>query len=83
MLFRRSAWTTSLRRWFARRFGKVDPDRRRAIELIRAVDAGGLPLDPARVNAIGRGLGLEVSARAPVGQTIDRIRQALQRMPPG
>ncbi len=52
---------------------------RRARDLIRAVDAGGLPLNPAIVNQIGRGLGLEVSSKAPIDQTIERIRQALIR----
>lgn len=47
--------------------------------LVRAIDAGGLPLSPARVNAIARGLGLEVSAQAPMDQTVARIRAALQR----
>ena len=52
---------------------------RRARELIRAVDAGGVPLNPAIVNQIGRGLGLDVSSKAPIDQTIERIRQALAR----
>ncbi len=47
--------------------------------LIKAIDAGGLPLNPARVNDIARQLGLEVSTRAPMEQTIERIRKALQR----
>jgi hypothetical protein len=47
--------------------------------LVSAIDAGGLPLNPARVNDIARQLGLEVSSRAPMEQTIERIRQALQR----
>ncbi len=47
--------------------------------LIKAIDAGGLPLNPARVNDIARQLGLEVSMRAPMEQTIERIRKALQR----
>ncbi len=54
-------------------------DRDRAEELIRAIDAGGIPLNPARVNAIARSLGLEVSAKAPVEHTIARIRAALLR----
>ena len=57
-------------------------DQQRALDLIKAVDAGGLPLNPARVNAIARSLGLEVSTRAPVEQTIQRIRQALARLGP-
>ena len=51
----------------------------RARALIRAIDAGGVPLNPARVNAIARDLGLEVSARAAVEDTLGRIRAALAR----
>jgi hypothetical protein len=47
--------------------------------LIRAIDAGGLPLNAARVNDIARRLGLEVSTRAPMDETIARIRRALKR----
>lgn len=49
----------------------------RAMSLVKAVDAGGLPLNPARVNDIARGLGLEVSRTASVEDTIARIRKAL------
>ncbi len=54
------------------------PDRQRALDLIAAIDAGGVPLNPARVNDIARKLGLEVSTRAPVEDTIARIRAALE-----
>ena len=54
-------------------------ERQQAQALIKAVDAGGLPLNPARVNQIARQLGLEVSTKAPVEQTIERIRAALAR----
>ena len=47
--------------------------------LIKAIDAGGLPLIPARVNHIARQLGLDVSTTAPVELTIARIRKALLR----
>ena len=64
--------------WLSRR--KAEPsDRQRAIDLIAAIDKGGLPLNPARVNDIARRLGLEVSTRARVEDTIARIRQALDR----
>ena len=53
---------------------------RQALDLIRAIDAGGVPLHPARVNQIGRALGLEVSSAAPVGDTVARIRAALTRL---
>ena len=57
----------------------ASPERQQALALIAAIDAGGMPLDPARVNQIARNLGLEVSTRAPVEHTIARIRQALAR----
>lgn len=58
---------------------KPPSDRQRAVDLVAAIDAGGLPLNPARVNHIARQLGLEVSATAPMAETIERIRQALAR----
>ena len=56
------------------------PEIIQAQALIRAIDRGGIPLYPAKVNAIGRSLGLEVSKSAPVEQTIERIRACLQRI---
>ena len=47
--------------------------------LVAAIDRGGVPLNPARVSAIARQLGLEVSPRAPVEQTVERIRACLRR----
>jgi hypothetical protein len=52
-------------------------DRQRALDLIAAIDAGGVPLNPARVNDIARKLGLEVSTKAPMEETIARIRVVL------
>lgn len=52
----------------------------RAKDLIAAIDAGGLPLNAAVVNDIARKLGLEVSTRARMEDTIPRIRMALKRM---
>ena len=60
----------------------VVSDEQRAQALIAAIDAGGIPLNAARINAIARGLGLEVSTKAPVNDTIARIREALQRQTP-
>jgi len=62
-------------------FGHPAPlsDYGRARQLIAAVDRGGIPLNPARVNAIARDLGLEVPRHAPVEATLDRIRLALAR----
>ncbi len=50
-----------------------------AVQLIRAIDAGGIPLNPARINQIARDLGLEVSTRAASEHTVERIRAAILR----
>jgi hypothetical protein len=68
--------------WFKALLSRRRPEaseRQRAVDLIAAIDRGGLPLNPARVNDIARSLGLEVSTRARVEDTIARIRQALER----
>jgi len=82
-----SAWVPArlMTRLTTRLMARLRPQRPRPTErqqarsLVDAVDAGGLPLNPARVNQIARQLGLEVSTRAPVEQTIERIRAALAR----
>ena len=68
--------------WLRRRFAKAPPlsDIEQARRLIDAIDRGGIPLNPAKVNAIARNLGLEVSRRAPVEHTIARIRAYLLRV---
>lgn len=53
------------------------PEFLRAVTLIRAIDAGGVPLNPMRVNDIARKLGLEVSGAAPMEETVARIRHRL------
>lgn len=66
--------------WFKAFIGQrktQTPERQRAVDLIAAIDVGGIPMNPARVNDIGRKLGLEVSMTAPVEETIQRIREAL------
>jgi len=64
-------------------FGRAAPlsDYARARQLIAAIERGGVPLNTARINAIARDLGLEVSRHAPAEETIQRIRQALERAP--
>lgn len=52
----------------------------RAVDLIAAIDAGGIPLNPAVVNDIARKLGLEVSVTAQMAETIARIRAALENL---
>ncbi|HEX6735310.1 MAG TPA: hypothetical protein VF096_10890 [Azonexus sp.] len=54
-------------------------DIEQARRLIAAIDRGGIPLNPARVNAVARNLGLEVSTKAPVEDTIARLRAAIRR----
>jgi hypothetical protein len=49
--------------------------------LIAAIDRGGVPLNTAKINAIARNLGLEISRQAPVEETIERIRLAIKRSP--
>lgn len=67
----------------ARLFRKPEPpgDYDRARNLIAAIDRGGIPLNAARINAIARDLGLEVSNRAQPDETVRRIREALARAP--
>ncbi|MFY7867622.1 hypothetical protein [Roseateles sp.] len=67
-----------LRRLLTQR-GAAKPEQAQARALIAAIDAGGIPLHPAKVNQIARELGLEVSRDAPVEATIARIRALLSR----
>lgn len=62
-----------------RRRPQEPPEIAQARELIKAIDRGGIPLNPARVNVIAREIGLEVSRKAPVEDTVQRIRQAIAR----
>ena len=77
----RRSWLERWRAWWRRPPPHAGDDVARARALLAAIDAGGVPLNPARVNAIARGLGLEVSAHAPVERTIERIRAAMGRLP--
>lgn len=74
---------TLLRRLLGRPARPEHPlsDIERTQQLIAAIDAGGIPLDPFPIRRIAEGLGLEVSLRAPMNETIDRIRAALKRCP--
>ena len=55
----------------------LTPERQRAVDLIAAIDDGGIPMNPARVNDIARKLGLEVCMTASVEETIERNRAVL------
>ena len=72
------AWIRSL----SRPATAADPDLQRAVEMLSAIDAGGVPLNPARINDVARKLGLEVSAHARMDDTIGRIRAAVDRRQP-
>lgn len=61
---------------------ETSPERQRAQALLTAVEAGGIPLHPARVNQIAQDLGLAVSREEPVEATIARIRAGLARPGP-
>lgn len=66
--------------WFkARARAQVGDEFERARALLAALDRGGLPLMPSKINDIARDLGLEVSRRAPLAETIERIRAAIKR----
>ena len=68
--------------WLASRlaFGPRLPlEVQRGRDMLAAIDAGGVPLNPARVNQIARDLGLEVSRGAAMEDTIERIRAAVAR----
>jgi phosphoglucomutase len=75
---RKARLLKSLAGLFAPR-AKLAPELQRGRELLNAIDAGGIPLNPAIVNRIARNLGLEVSASAAVEETIERIRAAIER----
>ena len=51
----------------------------RAKDVLAAIDRGGMPLNPARINAIARDLGLEVRRSAPLEETVQRIHAAVLR----
>lgn len=66
--------------WFKKHFWSgITPEVVQAKQLIRAIDKGGIPLNPIKVNHIARSLGLEVSITAPMSETIEQIRQALSK----
>jgi hypothetical protein len=68
----------TLKAWL-RRGPTLPRELQAGCDVIAAIDAGGLPLDPARINRIARELGLEVSPQASVEQTVARLRAAVER----
>jgi hypothetical protein len=75
---KKASFARRLQAWFAPK-RKVPPEIQRAREVIAAIDAGGMPLNPARINQIARDLGLEVARNAPLEETIRRLRAAVAR----
>lgn len=73
---------TLLRRLFGKawRPARLPDEVARARQLIVAIDAGGIPLDPRRITRIAEDLGLEVSRKARPEETVERIRAALKRV---
>ena len=60
----------------------LSPIEQAAVDLVAAVDAGGVPFNTPRINAIAQGLGLDVSRNDKPEATIDRIRAAVGRFTP-
>ena len=58
-------------------FKSYPPEVANAKQLLKAIDRGGIPLNPIKINQIARNLGLEVSTSALMGETIERIRITL------
>ncbi|HCI13785.1 MAG TPA: hypothetical protein DFK12_07450 [Gallionellaceae bacterium] len=73
-----NAFISRLLNWLKPR-DNMPPEIRRAQQLISAIDAGGIPLDPGRIGRIAEDLGLEISRNARTEHTIERIRAALKR----
>ncbi len=67
-----------VKNWF-KPADKVPSEIRRASQLVSAIDAGGIPLDPAIIVRIAEDLGLEVTRNARMEDTIERIRLAVKR----
>lgn len=80
MNLRTHRWLVWLKNFF-KRDAKPHCEVAQARALIAAIDRGGIPLNTAKINAIARNLGLDVSRQAPAAETIERIRQAIKRSP--
>jgi hypothetical protein len=46
--------------------------------LLKAIDRGGIPSNPVKVNDIARKIGLTVAPSVPMQETIQRIRSELK-----
>jgi len=68
-----------IKKCFSNSGNSSNPEVTAAKNLIKAIDRGGIPLNPLKVNQIARDLGLEVAPSALMQNTIERIRAALKR----
>jgi hypothetical protein len=57
----------------------LSPEVQAAQDLLTAIDRGGVPLNPSKINDIARNLGLEVKKSAKPEETIARLREAVSR----
>jgi hypothetical protein len=57
----------------------LSPEAQIAKDLLDAVDKGGVPLNPSKINAIARSLGLDVKKSAKPEEIIARLREAVTR----
>jgi hypothetical protein len=57
----------------------LPPEIQAAKNLVDAIDKGGVPLNPAKVNSVARDIGLDVSKNARPEETIARLREAIAR----
>jgi hypothetical protein len=53
------------------------PEQKRAKQRIEAIDKGGIPTIPSRVNSIAQELGLTVRSSDPIEVTVARIRKTI------
>ena len=60
-------------------FKRDSDDVKNAKALLKAIDKGGIPTNPIKLNHVARRLGLEVSPSAPMSETIERMRECLKR----
>lgn len=59
-------------------FKRDTPEVANAKALLKAIDRGGIPSNPVKVNDIARKIGLSVAPLAPMQETILRIRSELK-----
>lgn len=74
LIFLITKGSTHMFSWFKR----DTPEVANAKALLKAIDRGGIPSNPVKVNDIARKIGLSVAPLAPMQETILRIRSELK-----